>query len=134
MSYINVRDIDLAEVAAQDEKLAAILICLFTDAKAEAEELPEYIKDNRGYWGDLIEINVGSRISKISLGSKIWTLAREKVTSTTEQRLKRFARDALSPLIDVGVIEEPNISTKIVNNNIVLKLQFKDDTIEFGGF
>jgi phage gp46-like protein len=72
----------------------AVLISLFTDARCEADELPQGETDQRGYWGDL-DLPEGE-----SLGSKLWLLRREKITQNTLNRARDYATDALQWLIE----------------------------------
>ena len=69
------------DLLADDSLYTAVVISLFTDARARAEdELPPELdgEDRRGYWGDGLEGE--------SVGSRLWLLAREKDTARVRAR------------------------------------------------
>ncbi len=72
----------------------AVLVSLFTDARAEADELPPEYDDPRGFWGDAL--------AETPLGSRLWTLYRSKQTPAVAAAAERYAREALQWLIDEG--------------------------------
>ena len=75
----------------------AVIISLFTDRRASAEQIPpEYPQDDlRGYWGD-----IGNASATDQTGSLLWLLAREKELPQTLSRAEQYCRDALSWMID----------------------------------
>ena len=75
----------------------AVIISLFTDRRASAEQIPpEYPQDDlRGYWGD---INNASATDQT--GSLLWLLAREKELPQTLSRAEQYCREALAWMID----------------------------------
>ena len=81
----------------------AIVISLFTDARAEASEVPAD-NQNRGYWGDLFLAE--------SMGSKLWTLQREKLTQPTLNRSRDYIQQAVQWLIDNGDLLAVNITVE----------------------
>lgn len=83
----------------------AVLISLFTDAQAPVDQVPEGA-NNRGYWGDM-ELPQSE-----SLGSYLWTLQREKITTNLLTRIKNHATDALEWLIDEGDLIAVNVITE----------------------
>ena len=92
--------------ATQQTRLRnAVLISLFTDARASADQVPEGAS-NRGYWGDM-ELPQSE-----SLGSCLWTLQREKITTNLLTRIKNHATDALEWLIDEGDLIAVNVTTE----------------------
>jgi phage gp46-like protein len=83
----------------------ALLLSLFTDRRATAEELARFGGDDpRGWWGNEVAPVAGDEI-----GSKLWLLAREKVLPETLNRARIYARDALRWLIDDGVAARVDI-------------------------
>ena len=75
---------------------SAVLISLFTDARAGLDELPGGDSDRRGWWGD--DLSENDRI-----GSKLWLLAREKQTAEVAARAEGYAQEALSWMVEDGV-------------------------------
>lgn len=77
----------------------AILICLMTDARAEAIELRDG-DVNRGWPGDSFDLQAG----ETPLGSKLWLLARRAIEPGIETLAEDYAREALQTLIDQGAV------------------------------
>ena len=84
----------------------AITVSLFTDARCASDELPQGETDQRGYWGD-IELPEGE-----SLGSKLWTLKRKKVTQQTIGRVRDYAEEALQWLVNDGHLQSVNVTAE----------------------
>jgi phage gp46-like protein len=77
----------------------AVLISLFTWRRANADDtLPDPKGFRMGWWGDSYPAVANDRI-----GSRLWLLARAKLTLTTVQRAQDYAEEALQWLIDDGV-------------------------------
>lgn len=94
---------DLAIVAgdlAKDDGLrTAVLISLFTDARARDDDaLPDVNADRRGWWGDMANADPNDRI-----GSRLWLLARAKAVPVTAICARDMAREALDWLIADGI-------------------------------
>lgn len=78
----------------------AVIISLFTWGRARPDDdLPG--ADRMGWWGDSFPAVAGDRI-----GSRLWLLARSKITSSTVARAKEYAQEALAWLVDDGVASE----------------------------
>jgi phage gp46-like protein len=75
----------------------AVIISLFTDRRASAEQIPpEYPQDDlRGYWGDITNASASDQT-----GSLLWLLAREKELPQTLSRAEQYCREALAWMID----------------------------------
>lgn len=73
-----------------------VLISLFTDARADSSEtLPDNSTDFRGWPGDTFYA--------APWGSKLWLLAREKLTTDMRNKAVKYAQDALAwMLVDEG--------------------------------
>ncbi|WP_230598374.1 phage GP46 family protein [Xanthomonas albilineans] len=77
----------------------AVLISLFTWRRANADDtLPDPRGFRMGWWGDTYPVVANDRI-----GSRLWLLARAKLTPSTVQRAQDYAEEALQWLIDDGV-------------------------------
>lgn len=83
----------------------AVLISLFSDARAEEDQRPSPADSPRGYWGDTAEDRYGSLL---------WLLRRAKVTQETLTRAEEYARLALSWLIGDGVVERVDVVASLV--------------------
>lgn len=83
----------------------AVLISLFTDARAPADQVPDGM-DNRGFWADM-DLPNGE-----SLGSTLWTLQREKITTQLLTRLRDLATSALAWMIDEGQLQAVNVTVE----------------------
>jgi phage gp46-like protein len=88
----------------------AILISLFTDARAPADApLPEESADRRGWWGDDFPANEARRGQT---GSLLWLLARSKITSATINRAREYATAALAWLLADGIASRLDVQVE----------------------
>lgn len=82
-----------------DEGLeTAVAISLFSDKRVSEEELPQGQESKRGWWGDMF-----SEIDRDQIGSKLWTLAREKRVIETLRRAEDYAKEALKWMLEDGI-------------------------------
>ena len=82
-----------------DPLVRAVVISLFTWRRANADDsLPDPHGFRMGWWGDSYPPVANDRI-----GSRLWLLARSKLTSNTVQQAQDYAKEALQWLIDDGV-------------------------------
>ncbi|NIJ07246.1 phage gp46-like protein [Sphingomonas vulcanisoli] len=83
----------------------AILISLFTDAAASADDaIPDTSGDPRGWWGDLSEDR--------PIGSKIWLRMRSKQTDLVLAQVKNDIETALQWLLDDGIAAAVDVMTQ----------------------
>ena len=76
----------------------AVLISLFTDARAaDDDRLPGAADDRRGWWGG-------------PLGSRLWLLVREKATNETRLRAEDYCREALAWMRTDGVADRIDVA------------------------
>ena len=80
----------------------AILISLFTDARADDDDEIDDKNDKRGWWGDLV--------SPSPIGSKLWQFERVKTTQTTIEQFKNAILECLQWLIDDEVSEKIDVN------------------------
>lgn len=83
----------------------AVTISLFTDARVTAEETDDS-SDLRGYWGDM-DLPEGQ-----SLGSKLWTLRREKITQDILNKTRNYCVEALEWLVDGDHLQAVNVTVQ----------------------
>lgn len=93
------------DLMADNSLETAVLISLFTDKRADEEELPTGERSKRGWWGDMFP-----EVDQDQVGSKLWLLEREKTTEKTRVRAVQYAREALEWLIEDGVAEAVDVS------------------------
>lgn len=96
-----VGDLSLTEdgtIATTDGLGSAVLISLFTDRQARADDdIPDRTDDRRGWCltHRLREMDAGAD----ELGSRLWLLSREKQLAVVVRRAKEYAEEALAWLI-----------------------------------
>lgn len=94
----------------------AVLISLFSDKRVNESELPPGTTEKRGWWGDMFPDVINDKI-----GSKLWTLEREKITQQTLAAVETYAVEALDWMIEDGVATriEATASTDEFNHVIL---------------
>ena len=100
-----------ADLQTDEGLRTAIIISLFTDARADPGEIPGD-EDPRGWWGDSFAEVEGDRI-----GSKLWILAREKLTEAVRVRAETFASEATAWLVADGVARKIETIGEIVSGS-----------------
>lgn len=89
----------------------ATLLCLFTDARAAADDvLPTDDGDQRGWWGDSVRLEGEP---EVPLGSKLWLLERGALNEEIRQRAQDYAEEALAVLRDQGAVARTEVETVI---------------------
>lgn len=84
----------------------AVIISLFTWRRANPDdELPG--TDRMGWWGDSFPA-----VDRDRIGSRLWLLARAKLTAQTVTRAEEYAREALVWLLEDGVASRIDISAE----------------------
>jgi len=116
-------DIEFAngDIVTTDDLETSIIISLFTDKRANDDELPDKGTDKRGYWGDEFELNTGDQ-----LGSLLWTLERRVIDETFLSKAKKYAKDALQWMIDDGVAESVDVIVeRYSSDTVAIKVDIK---------
>lgn len=84
-----------ADLGGDDDLTTAVIISLFTWRRARPDDvLPDFIGDRKGWFGDTLADVDGDQI-----GSRLWLLAREKITTETIARAREYCVEALQWLI-----------------------------------
>lgn len=92
------------DLAPGDDLVTAVLISLFTDRLAHADDaIPDGTSDRRGWWGDDPAIPIGSRL---------WLLDRAKQTQETLGRAHDYIVEALEWLIGDGIAAAIDVTTE----------------------
>lgn len=96
-----------ADLTTEAGLSTAIVISLFTDARAEPDDvLPQENADRRGWWGDHVAGD-GDRI-----GSRLWLLAREKRLPIVLAKAREYSAEALAWLVRDGVAASIDVETE----------------------
>ena len=111
-----------ADLAVVDSDLAgdgdglrtAIIVSLFSDARAGLDELPPGESDRRGWWGDLLDDD-----GEAGIGSKLWLIAREKETREVALRAAAYAREALQWLRADGVVRAIGVAAEWISAGVL---------------
>jgi len=95
----------------------AVIISLFTDRRASAEQIPpEYPQDDlRGYWGDITAVSATDQT-----GSLLWLLAREKQLPQILSRAEQYCREALAWMIDDMVATTISVAASFYSMGVML--------------
>ena len=95
----------------------AVIISLFTDRRASAEQIPpEYEQDDlRGYWGDITSVSATDQT-----GSLLWLLSREKQLPQTLSRAEQYCREALAWMIEDVVATKIAVSASYHSQGVML--------------
>jgi phage gp46-like protein len=96
-------------LATDDGIVTAIVISLFSDARARADDPIPVGSDPRGWWGDAFGDDPSDRI-----GSRLWQLARGKAIETTALAAHETVREALAWMIADGVASAVDIEARIL--------------------
>lgn len=95
-------------LSPDDGLVTLVLICLFTDARADADdELPDGSDDPRGWPGDTF--------SDLPWGSRLWLLDRQKLTESVRQRVEDYATLAMQPLLREGYVRTAAVTATIAS-------------------
>ncbi len=107
------------DVQRDDGLETAVIISLFTDRRATAEQIPAELAqdDLRGYWGDITVTENAS-----PTGSLLWLLAREKQTTQTLSRAEQYCREALKWMLDDLVATSIVVAAEYITREAMLIL------------
>lgn len=101
-----------ASLASDDGLKTAIIISLFTDARARDDDPLPAPGDRRGWWGDAQPTIANDRI-----GSRLWLLNREKRLPSVVARASDYAREALAWLITDGVAATVDVEAEAIGEH-----------------
>ncbi len=88
-------------LATDDGLTTAVVLSLFTDARAEADDpIPQGDADRRGWWGDAWPMVPGE-----SMGSRLWLAWPGKQTADNLARAREAAEEALHWLVDDSIAQ-----------------------------
>lgn len=103
------------DLAVDDGLETAVIISLFTDARAQTDDvIPDGTGDPRGWWGDSVANDDGDQT-----GSRLWLLDREKQQTSVLERAEQYAREALQWMLDDQVVSEIDVEAEIVREGML---------------
>ena len=106
--------IENGQLVLDDGLRTAILISLFSDARASVDDdLPAEGSDRRGWWGDDYARDDRSANRGGAIGSLLWLLARSKILPETLARAREAALSALSWLGEDGIARAVDIAVEV---------------------
>lgn len=104
---------------AEDDALAtAVIVALASDRRAtDDDDLPDPMADTdrRGWWGDLQAEEIWGGWP---VGSRLWLLAREKITASAARkgalvaRIEQYIYEALEPFITRGICSRVEVTAE----------------------
>ena len=101
-------DAATGDLVSDDGLFTAVMISLFTDARAQRDDpLPAAGQPRRGWWGDALA-------PARPWGSKLWLLVREKCTATTAARARGYAVQALQWLLDDRIAARIDVAAEAI--------------------
>ena len=118
-SYDNGKiQLDFKADSKQDKLISAVIISIFTDARANDEEFKE-VQDwelsKRGYWAD--------QLDGVKTGSKLWLLKRAPRDQDTLERAKSYTKEALSWLIEDDLAESLEVETSYEQDDLLIAIK-----------
>jgi phage gp46-like protein len=107
------------DLARDDGLETAVIISLFTDRRASAEQIPMELPqdDLRGYWGDISNTTTSDQT-----GSLLWLLAREKQLPQVLGRAQQYCREALAWMVEDLVATRVEVAAEFVAQGWMLIL------------
>lgn len=88
----------------------AVTLCVFTWRRAEDYDKLPSGSDQKGWWGDAIDIQGYER----KIGSRLWLLLRAPLTADTADQAKTYIAEALQVLIDQEAVASIDVTTEAV--------------------
>lgn len=112
----------------QDSLSRAIVISLFSWKRADENDIYDKELGKQGWWGD--------SLNNDKIGSKLWQLLRNKITSETIYQAEEMVFDALKWLIDDGICTDISVSVERDNDtpdrlNVSINLEQSSEHITY---
>ncbi len=116
------------QLVTDDGLRTAVLISLFSDARAPADaELPEGGDDRRGWWGDAFPPAAPGAFGSgpksggaLPLGSLLWLLRRAKITAAVVEQARQAAEAALDWLLRDGVASAVSVAAEAQGSRLAI--------------
>lgn len=100
-----------SDLATGTDIYTAVIISLFSWARAKAEDDVPKNSPKYGWWGDQISDDTNHRT-----GSRLWLMKRYKLTQATANIATHFIKEALAWMITDGVISSMEITPEIAKD------------------
>lgn len=98
------------QLAMDDGPQTGVILSVFTDRRAEVDDvLPGGGDDRRGWWGDSYPEVPGDQI-----GSRLWLLARSKDTAAVLSRAREYGAEALRWMREDGIAQRVDVDAERV--------------------
>lgn len=130
-------DVGLAkhDLGTDEGLYTAVVVSLFTDRRAENDDILPGGDDRRGWWGDSFAEIDGDKI-----GSRLWLLSREKQLQSVLNRAREYAQEALQWFIEDGIAKQVIVDAWVPRQGVLglgvqiirpdgSKLDFKFDNL-----
>ena len=107
----------MIDSCTSDEMLEAIMISLFTDARAtdeEFEEISNWESSKRGYWADQLE--------GTNSGSKLWLLKRSPRDNETLEKAEIYSKEALEWMIKDNLVKQIDSSATWDQEDLIIEI------------
>jgi len=101
-------------LAGDDGLDTAVILSLFTDARARESDVTPSPGDVRGWWGDSFPAITGDRF-----GSRLWLLGRRKQLPSVLAEAKGYAEEALGWLIKDGIASRVEVDAFIPRDEML---------------
>lgn len=119
---------DQFELATDDGLETAVILSLFTDARAHPDDaLPIGQTDRRGWWADAYPVSQGDRF-----GSRLWLLRASKQLQESLNLAQQYAEEALAWMINDGVAKKVEVDTFIARAEVmgmIVRIYRPDGTV-----
>jgi phage gp46-like protein len=93
-----------ADLSTDDGLRTAIILSLFTDRRAEPDDVLPSGTDRKGWWADAYRLRANGQPE--SQGSRLWLLSREKTIPAALTKAQDSASEALAWLVEDGVADQ----------------------------
>lgn len=103
------------EIEFEDGLETAVAMSLWTNRRVDLSQLSILSKDQMGWWGDLTSDIQGDQI-----GSRLWLLEREKVTTEVLRRSEDYSVECLQWMIDDGIARSINVSSSYTLSKVMV--------------
>jgi phage gp46-like protein len=106
-----------SDLASDRGLLTAMLLSLFTDQRAQDDDVPPSgdPNDRRGWWADEFSDVEGDRI-----GSRLWLLDRSTLSNETVLRARQYVLEAWQWLLDDKVASSLDVVIEKLRNGLVI--------------
>ena len=107
--------LDAALLSEDDGLETAVILSLFSDARAKDDDiLPLGQTDRRGWWGDAYPAATGD-----TLGGRMWLLRASKQLQQSLNDARGYAEEALAWLVEDGVARRVEVETFIPRDEVM---------------